>query len=121
MRIDFTPDDLARTRFSADPAPLLETALVMVELRRASVARLRTRTPPWLHQALRAFPPTARPLLDLHGPRGPWPCFIGSAAPDLDEAVDVVRATPRSYLRWDLADIWKDRPGGQPGLRDRTP
>jgi hypothetical protein len=35
VRVNFTADDLARTRFSADPAPLVETAMALVELRRA--------------------------------------------------------------------------------------
>ncbi len=118
MRINFTPDDLARTRFSAGPAPLLETALAVVELRRASVARSRAQTRPWLDQALRAFPPTARPLLDLLGPRGPWPDFMNSVTPDLDEALEAIRATPRWYLRSELVDTWKG-PGRPPGwLRD---
>lgn len=114
MRINFTPDDLARTRFSTGPSPLMETALAMVELRRACVARSRARTRPWLYDALRAFPPTARPLLDLYGPRGPWPDFTQPVAPDLEEALEVVRATPRSYLRSDLIEIWNYRPGKPP-------
>jgi hypothetical protein len=119
VRIDFTPDDLARTRFSAGPAPLVETVLAMVELRQATPVRRRSRIRPWLREARSAFPPTARPLLDLYGPCGPYPCFIGSVAPDLEEALEVVRATPRSYLQWDLADIWQDRPGRPPAwLRD---
>jgi DNA-binding transcriptional ArsR family regulator len=114
VRVNFTADDLARTRFSADPAPLVETAMALVELRRAGVARRRAPARPWLREARRAFPSTARPLLDLLWPRGPWPGFIDSPATDLDEALDFVRATPRSYLRCDLAYTWKDRPGRPP-------
>ena len=116
VRVNFTADDLARTRFSAVPAPLVETALAMVELRRGTARR---RAPAWLPEARRAFPLTARPLLDLLGARGPWPAFIDSAAPDLTEALDLVRATPRSYLRSELAYVWQDRPGRPPTwLRD---
>jgi DNA-binding transcriptional ArsR family regulator len=114
VRVNFTADDLARTRFSADPAPLVETAMALVELRRAGVARRRAPARPWLREARRAFPSTARPLLDLLWPRGPWPGFIDSPATDLDEALDFVRATPRSYLRCELAYTWKDRPGRPP-------
>ena len=95
VRVNFTADDLARTRFSAAPAPLVETGLALTELRRVGPRRAR----PWLREALRAFPPAARPLLDLFGPRGPWPTFTESSATDLDEALDFVRATPRHYLR----------------------
>jgi hypothetical protein len=38
VRVNFTADDLARTRFSAAPAPLVETGLAMVELRHAGMA-----------------------------------------------------------------------------------
>ena len=37
VRVNFTADDLARTRFSVAPAPLIETGLALVELRRATV------------------------------------------------------------------------------------
>ena len=118
VRVNFTADDLARTRFSAAPAPLVETGLALAELRRVGPKNPR-RIRPWLCEARRAFPPTARPLLDLLGPRGPWPTFTESTAADLDEALDFVRATPRSYLRSELADLWRHRPGRPPSwLRD---
>jgi hypothetical protein len=63
VRIDFTPDDLARTRFSAGPAPLVETVLAMVELRQARPVRRRSRIRPWLREARLSFPPTTLPLL----------------------------------------------------------
>ena len=109
VRVKFTADDLARTRFSAAPAPLVETGLALTELRRAGPRRARR----WLREARRAFPHTARPLLELFGPRGPWPTFTESSAADLDEALEFVRATPRSYLRTELADIWQCRGGGE--------
>ena len=114
MRVNFTADDLARTRFSAVPAPLMETGLALVELRQAAVARRRMRTRLWLREAGRGFPAAARPLLDLVGLRGPWPAFIDSPAPDIEEALDFVRATPRQYLQAELTDVWGDRPGRPP-------
>ena len=119
VRVNFTADDLARTRFSAAPAPLMETALAWVELRRAGLPRGLARPRPWLREARQVFPAAARPLLDVLGPHPPWPSFFDSPAPDLDEALDVVRATPRSHLRAELAGTWADRPGRPPGwLRD---
>ena len=114
MRVNFTADDLARTRFSAVPAPLIESGLALVELRRAGVARRRMRTRMWLREARRAFPAAARPLLDLVGPRGPWPAFIDSPASDIEEALDFVRATPRSYLQIEMQDLWCGRAGRPP-------
>jgi DNA-binding transcriptional ArsR family regulator len=105
IRVNFTADDLARTRFGTAPAPLLETGMALTELRRTGPRRARR----WLREARRAFPPTARPLLEVFGPHGPWPAFIESPAANLDEALDFVRSTPRSYLRTELADIWRRR------------
>jgi DNA-binding transcriptional ArsR family regulator len=119
VRVNFTADDLARTRFSAAPAPLVETWLALVELRRAGVDRRRMRTRPWLREAGQAFPPSARPLLDLFGTRPPWPDFVDSLAPDLTEALEFVRSTPREYLRSEVASIWQYRGGRPPAwLRD---
>ncbi len=115
VRVNFTADDLARTRFSAAPAPLMETELAWLELRRAGLPRGRARPRPWLREARRMLPATARPLLDVLGPRPPWPTFFDSPASDLDEALDFVRATPRSHLRAELADTWAYRPGRPPG------
>jgi DNA-binding transcriptional ArsR family regulator len=114
VRVNFTADDLARTRFSAAPAPLMETEMAMMELRRASPARRRAHARPWLREARRAFPPTARPLLDVYGPYPPWPTFFDSPVPDLDEALDYVRSSPRSYLRQELASAWQYRTGRPP-------
>lgn len=122
VRVNFTADDLVRTRFSTAPSPLMETALAMIELRRAAVARGRVRTRPWLHEAWRAFPSTARPLLDLFGPRGPWLGFMDSVATDLAEGLEIVRSTPPEHVRSELTDQWGDRPGRPPawlrGLAD---
>jgi DNA-binding MarR family transcriptional regulator len=115
VRVNFTAGDLARTRFSTAPPPLMETELAWLELRRADLMRGRSRLRPWLREAARTLPAAARPLLDVLGPRPPWPAFIDCPAPDLDEALDFVRATPRSYLREELPCTWANRPGRPPG------
>jgi hypothetical protein len=51
VQVSFTADDLARTRFSAVPAPLVETGLALAKLRRAGVTRGRARASPWRHGA----------------------------------------------------------------------
>jgi hypothetical protein len=114
VRVNFTPDDVARTRFTVAPAPLVETALALVGLRRAASTRGHVGLGSWVHEARRAFPATARPLLDLLGPRPPWPDFFDSAAPDIEQALDEVRATPWPDLRADLSYAWADRPGRPP-------
>ena len=114
VRINFTPDDVARTRISSGPSPLVETELTMVALRRAAASRRGARAAPWLLEARRSFPSTARPLLDLLGPRCPWPDFLDCAAPDLQEGLEEIRATPRRHLRCHLSYTWEHRPGRPP-------
>jgi Helix-turn-helix domain len=112
-RFNFTPGDVARTRFSPAAAPVVETMLIMAELR-GQAAGSRRRVDRWLREALAAFPVTARPLLDLLRPCMPWPGFLDSFAPDLKEGLEEVRATPRALLRSQLSDDWRQRAGRPP-------
>jgi Helix-turn-helix domain len=113
-RFNFTSDDVARTRFSPAAAPVLETLLIMAELRGLAAAPGRPRAHPWLREARAAFPATARPLVDLLRPCMPWPDFLDSFAPDLKEGLEEVRATPRAALRSQLGHDWGDRAGRPP-------
>lgn len=102
-RVLASAEDLARMRFAAAPAPLMETGLAIADLqRRPPHAR-----PRWAA----AFPDTARPLLDLIPAKGFGPQFLDPMAGDLDEAIAVVLATPRRFLRADLMQSWTNRPG----------
>jgi DNA-binding transcriptional ArsR family regulator len=105
VRVNFTPGDVARTRFTLTPAPMLDTTEALIELRRAAASgwRHRGRAVPWLRQARLAFPATARPLLDLFGPQGPWPDIFDRLTPDLREGLEEVRAASRASLRASLA------------------
>ncbi len=100
-RVRFTCDDLARTRLIQAPAPLVETVLGIVALRRPPSCGHGSR---WHRRALRAFPPTARPLLDLIPVAGYWPEFLDPVAADLDEGLEMVCATPRAVVRSQLTD-----------------
>jgi hypothetical protein len=113
VRVNFTPGDVARTRFTLTPAPMPETVVALIELRRAGASgwRDRGRAAPWLREARRAFPATARPLLDLIGPRGPWPGIFERFTPDLGEGIEELRAASRTSLRAGLARCQEaDRP-----------
>jgi len=103
-RVPFTLDDLAATRFGEGPAPLTEVWAGLVELRNRPAGTAQTR---WTTRARRAFPGTARPLLDLVPATPPWPSFIDPAVPDLDEALEIVRATPRSTLKEEVPVSWR--------------
>jgi DNA-binding transcriptional ArsR family regulator len=112
-RFNFTTGDVARTRFSPAAAPVVETMLIMAELR-GQAAGSRRRVDRWLHEARAAFPVTARPLLDLLRPCRPWPDFLDSFAPDLKEGLEEVRGTPRAILRSQLSQDWQHRAGRPP-------
>jgi DNA-binding transcriptional ArsR family regulator len=113
VRVNFTPDDVARTRFGPAAAPVGETVLAMVQLRRAAAAPPGLASPGrWMREARLMFPATARPLLELVGPGFPWPDFLDAfTASDLREGLEQVRGTPRARLRADLTYAWRDRPG----------
>jgi hypothetical protein len=116
-RFNFTSDDVARIRFSQAAAPVLETVLVVAGLR--CLAAGGPGSGRWLREARRAFPATARPLLELLRPCAPWPDFLDSFAPDFTEGLEEVRATPRAVLRSELSRDWQDRPGRPPSwVRD---
>jgi len=107
--IRFSPDDLVLTRFGEAPAPLLEVSVGLVQLRRRAAPPGR-----WAVRARRAFPATARPLLDLIPATLPAPTFVDPSVPDLDEGLELVRATPVSVLRDQVPASW--RSAGRPPL-----
>jgi DNA-binding transcriptional ArsR family regulator len=108
-RIRFSPDDLVLTRFAEAPAPLLEMSVGLFELRRRPAAPSR-----WAVQARRAFPAAARPLLDLIPATLPAPTFVDPSVPDLDEGLELVRATAVPVLREQVPASW--RGAGRPPL-----
>jgi DNA-binding transcriptional ArsR family regulator len=108
-RVRFNTDDLLLTRFSEAPAPLAEVSAGMLELRRPRAGRAPGR---WVVRARRAFPATARPLLDLIPATLPSPMFVDPVVPGLDEGLEIVRATPRPVLREEVPASW--RGAGQP-------
>jgi DNA-binding transcriptional ArsR family regulator len=109
MRVRFSPDDLLLTRFGEAPAPLVEVSAGMLELRhRRSAVAPRW----WAARARRAFPATARPLLDVIPPTLPSPTFVDPPVPDLAEGLELVRATPRAVLQDEVPASW--RGAGQP-------
>jgi len=101
-RIRFSRDDLLLTRFAEAPAPLVEVSAGLLEMRRRAGVPGR-----WAVRARRAFPPTARPLLDLIPPSLPSPCFVDPPVPDLDEGLEIVRATPAAVLAEEVPAVWR--------------
>lgn len=112
MRVRFTRDDLLLTRFAEAPAPLVEVSVGLLEMRRRSAARSR-----WATRARRAFPPTARPLLDLIPPSLPSPTFVDPVVSDLEQALEIVRATPVAVLAEQVPASWRGTGPPPPWLR----
>jgi hypothetical protein len=107
MRIHFTAEDLARTRFLPEPAPLMELKLALVALHRRDAAPRFSR---WRRAALTRFPESARLLWDLIAG------FSGAVSTsavcgDLDEALDTVRGLSRDQGRQE-ASRWFGAGGG---------
>jgi hypothetical protein len=107
IRIHFTAEDLARTRFLSEPAPLMELKLALVALHRRDAALRFSR---WRRAALNRFPESARPLWDLVAG------FSGAVSTtavcgDLDEALDAVRGLSRDQGRQE-ASRWFGAGGG---------
>lgn len=101
LRILFTPDDLALTRFLPEPAPMLELKLVAVGLRRGIRASWGAR---WRTHALAAIPKSAQPAVRQIGEHFSWalsPTFAVSA--DLDEGMDTFLGFGTERLRAEMA------------------
>ncbi len=82
LRILFTPDDLASTRFLPEPAPMLELKFVAVGLRRGIRSSW---GPRWRSRALAAIPMSTRPTVRQIGGHFSWalsPTFAASTDPD---------------------------------------
>lgn len=103
FRVHFTAEDLVRTRFAQAPSPLMEANMALGALRRPTIRRDDQRRSLAIR---RMFPPSARPLLDLIPPtRSTGPSFLHPLTPSLDEGMERVRATPRSAVRAELAEL----------------
>lgn len=115
IRIHFTAEDLGRTRFLPEPAPLMELKLALVTLHRRDAA---PRFDRWRRAALTRFPETARPLWDLTA------TFSGAMSTtavcgDIDEALSIARGLTRDQARR-VTNVWFGAGGGAvpPWLRD---
>jgi DNA-binding transcriptional ArsR family regulator len=101
IRIHFTAQDLARTRFLPQPAVLTELKLALVALRRSDPASPFRQ---WRRAALTRLPASARPVWELVGD------FSGTlsstaACDDIDEALDLAQGLTRAQARHEI-EIW---------------
>jgi DNA-binding transcriptional ArsR family regulator len=110
-RVRFSRDDLLLTRFAEAPAPLVEVSAGLLEMRRRPAVLSR-----WAVRARRAFPPTARPLLELISAL-PSPAFVDPPVPNLDKGLEIVRATPTWVVAREVAACWRGPGRPPPWLR----
>lgn len=131
IRIHFTDDDLAKTRVSTGWGRFTEAVFSVYWLLRQPTPTLRpgapvTKVDHWTRQARTTLTPGVRPLLELAATRPhPLPAFLFRAdngqAPD--EVLDRIRATPRTILYRDIAQIrpYARLPGWAGDLADGDP
>jgi DNA-binding transcriptional ArsR family regulator len=114
LRILFTADDLASTRFLPEPAPSVELKFVPRGLRRGIRAPWGER---WRGSALAAVPKSARPAVRQIGGHFSWalsPSLAVSA--DLDEGLETVMGFGRERVREELALFFDAPNSGVPLL-----
>lgn len=101
LRIVFTADDLARTRFAAGPDPMWEVLLSLYRLRGRDQNVL---FGPWRRRVAVRVPPSTTMLLDLVPARGYAADFLTPAtpAPSLADQLEALRRTPRARVETDL-------------------
>lgn len=107
LRIHLTTEDLLRTRFASQPAPLMETV--------HAIAVLQRREPEWRNwrrAAMARLPSAARPLFELIPPTATSPCFLDTVAPGLAEGLDAVQRAPAGFVQQELRRLSAQR---QPG------
>ncbi|MEU2561906.1 DUF5937 family protein [Streptomyces longispororuber] len=117
-RIHFTLEDLARTRLAQAPPALMELAAAVRTLQTSTHS---VRFGAWRRSAARGLRPDTRMVLDLVPPRGWAPTFLSPAGLEgPQEALENVRATPRSRIRRELAHVatWQPLPPWAHALAD---
>ncbi|MEW2357395.1 ArsR family transcriptional regulator [Spirillospora sp. NPDC029432] len=106
LRIHFTADDLGRTRFLPEPAPMLELKLALVALRRADAV---PRLDGWRRAALASLPESARPVWEL-GAGFSGALSTTAVCGDFDEALEIAWGLTPAGMRHE-AGLWSGAGG----------
>lgn len=100
LRVHLTAEDLLKTTFASQPAPLMEIGLAVAALqRRDPVFRS------WRRSATAQLPAAARPLLELIPPFATGPLFLDPITTDPAEGLELVRAAPASIVAAELQRV----------------
>ncbi|GGY52543.1 transcriptional regulator [Streptomyces djakartensis] len=111
VRIHFTTEDMARTRFAEAPRPLLELNIALRQLQERSHP---TRFGQWRRESLRRLSPKVQQLFDLIPSTGWSVGFLGlPAAEDIEEVLDQIRALSAARVRQEM-EVWAGRDHQRP-------
>jgi DNA-binding transcriptional ArsR family regulator len=105
LRVHLTAEDLLRTRFACQPAPLIELGHALAALQRRD-AVLGT----WRRSAAAQFPPAARPLLELIPASATGPLFLDPVSAGLAEGLELVQQAPARLVGDELRRVFGSRP-----------
>ncbi|MGA4941007.1 ArsR family transcriptional regulator [Streptomyces cinereoruber] len=101
LRVHFTAEDFARTRFAARPAPLQELHAALTTAVTRSGGPLFA---PWRGRVLRSLPAASSPLADLV-PAGRPPSFLDVLGDTVAEGFERIRATSPVLVRSELERV----------------
>lgn len=105
LRVHLTAEDLLRTRFASQPAPLIEVGLALAALQRPDPAFGN-----WRRWAGAQLPVRARPLLDLIPASATGPLFLDPVSTSLAEGLESVQRTPAGVVRQELRRVFPAGP-----------
>ncbi|MDI2131265.1 ArsR/SmtB family transcription factor [Yinghuangia seranimata] len=106
LRVHFTAEDFARTRFAGRPAPLQELHAAMTTATTRSGGPLFA---PWRGRVLRSLPAASSPLADLV-PAGRPPSFLDVLGDTVDDGFEHIRATSPVLVRSELERVYGAAP-----------
>ena len=100
-----TAEDLLRTRFVGQPAPLMEVGLALAVLQRPDPAFGN-----WRRRAAAQLPAGARPLLELIPASALGPVFLDPVSIDLAEGLELVQQAPAGLVSQELRRVFTAGP-----------
>lgn len=104
LRVHLTAEDLLRTRFASQPAPLIEVGHALAAPQRLDPAFDR-----WRRFSAARLPTEARQLLELVPPTATGPLFLDPVSTGLEEGLELVQRAPASFVTSELRHMAETR------------
>ncbi|HEY2578095.1 MAG TPA: winged helix-turn-helix domain-containing protein [Streptosporangiaceae bacterium] len=105
LQVHLTAEDLLRTKFASEPAPLIELSLALATLQRCDPV-----FGTWRHGAAARLPTASRPLLNLIPVTGTAPLFLDPISTSLAEGLEEVQRAPAQVVREELRQLFPAGP-----------